>query len=187
MKEFIKNSECFFNFIDSIIETKDRRLILDKLVEDIRDYLLADRCTLFIVDKKAGELASRVAQGRDEVRLPINKHTLTGCCFLTGRTLCANHAYDEKELKALDSEIRVSRAWDDKTGYKTKSVLATPIVARGTNVGVFLALNKPGGFIAYSVEAAIEFAHLLGLAVEIVLLDEALKEGKKFEDLPFNC
>jgi len=187
MSEFIKNSECFFNFIDSIIETKDRRLILDKLVEDVRDYLLADRCTLFIVDKKAGELASRVAQGRGEVRLPINKQTLTGCCFLTGKTFCVNDAYDEKELKALDPEIRVSRAWDEKTGYKTKSVLTTPIIARGATVGVFLALNKPGGFIAYSVEGAMEFAHLLGLAVEIVLLDEALKEGKNFEDLPFDC
>ena len=187
MKEFIKNSECFFNFIDSIIETKDRRQILEKLIEDIRDYLMADRCTLFIVDKKAGELASRVSQGIDEVRLPINKKSLTGCCYLTGRTFYVNDAYDEKELKAIDPEIRVSRAWDEKSGYKTKSVLATPIVARGTTIGVFLALNKPGGFIAYSVEGAIEFAHLLGLAVEIVLLDEALKEGKKFEDLPFDC
>jgi GAF domain-containing protein len=64
-------------------------------------------------------------------------------------------------------------------------VLATPIVARGVTTGVFLALNKPGGFISYSVEGVKEFAHLLGLALEIVLLDEALKQGKRFEDLPF--
>ncbi len=186
MKEFVKNSECFFNFIDSIVKTKDRRLILDKLIEDVRDYLIADRCTLFIADKKVGELISRVAQGRGEVRLPINKQTLTGCCFLTGETLYVNDAYDEAALKAHNSEIRVSRAWDDKTGYKTESVLTTPIIARGITVGVFLALNKPGGFIASSVEGAQEFAHLLGLAVEIVILDEALKEGKQFEDLPFD-
>lgn len=185
MKEFIKNSECFFNFINSIIETVDRRAILDKLVEEIRDYLLADRCTLFIVDKQAGELASRVAQGRDEVRMTINKKSLTGCSFLTGRTLCVNDAYNENELKALDPEIEVSRIWDEMSGYKTKSVLTTPIVVRGATVGVFLALNKPGGFIPYSVEGATEFAPLLGLAVEIVMLDEALKEGKNLEELPF--
>lgn len=48
-------------------------------------------------------------------------------------------------------------------------------------------MNKPGGFIGYSVKGLVEFAPLLGLAVEIVLLDEALKEGKRFEDLPFDC
>ena len=187
MKELIKNFECFFKFIDSIIETRDRRALLDKLVEGIRDYLLADRCTLFIVDKKNNELASRVAQGRGEVRLPIDRRSLTGCCFLTGRTLCIHDAYDERELKSIDPEIRVSRTWDESSGYKTKHVLATPIIARGEKVGVFMALNKPGGFIEYSVEGAKEFAHLLGLAVEIVILDEALKEGRKFEDLPFAC
>ncbi len=148
---------------------------------------MADRCTLFIVAKKAGELASRVAQGIDEARLRIDKKSLTGCCYLTGRTIHVNDACDEKELKAVDPELRASRAWDEKSGYKTKSVLATPIIARGITIGVFLALNKPGGFIAYSVEGAMEFAHLSGLAVEIVLLGEALKAGRKFEDLPFDC
>ncbi|OGT19847.1 MAG: hypothetical protein A2V90_05350 [Gammaproteobacteria bacterium RBG_16_57_12] len=187
MKEFIKNSACFFNFIDDIIGSKDRRLILEKLVEDIRDYLDADRCTLFIVDKQRNELASRVAQGRGEVRLPINKHSLTGCCYLTGRTLRVNDAYNETELKKLDPGIRVSRTWDDATGYKTRNVLVTPIVARGATVGVFLALNKIGGFINYSREGVLEFAPLLGLAIEIVLLDEAILQNKKFEDLPFSA
>jgi len=185
MKEFIKNSESFFNFIDSIVKAEDRGDILDKLVEDIRDYLGADRCTLFVVDKPAAELVSRVAQGTEEVRLPLNDRTLTSYCFSSGKTVCVNNAYDENELKAVDANIRVSREWDEKFGYRTKCVLVTPIVVRGKTVGVFLALNKPGGFIGYSVEGAMEFAPLLGLAVEIVLLEEALKEGKKFADLPF--
>ena len=108
MKEFIKNSECFFNFIDRIIETKERSVILDELVEDIRDYLIADRCTLFVIDYASGELVSRVAQGVDEVRIPINKRTLTGCSFMTRQTLIVDDAYDERELKAIDPEIRVS-------------------------------------------------------------------------------
>jgi GAF domain-containing protein len=186
LTEFLKNSESFFNFIDSVVKAEDRRGILDKLVEDIRDYIGADRCSLFIFDKQAGELVSMVAQQREEVRLPVNKRTLTGYTFLTGKNCCVTDAYNENELKKIDPEIRVSGQWDEKSGYKTKCILTTAIVARGKTVGVFMALNKPGGFIAYSVQGALEFSPLLGLAVEIVLLDEALKEGKRLEDLPFD-
>ena len=185
--EFLKNSESFFHFINSIVKAEDRREILDKLVEDIRDYIGADRCTLFIYDKQARELVSRVAQQHEEVRLPANKRTLTGYTFLTGKNCCVTDAYDENELKRIDPEIQVSSQWDEKSGYKTMHILTTAIIARGKRVGVFMALNKPGGFIAYSVQGALEFTPLLGLAVEIVLLDEALKEGKKLEDLPFDC
>ena len=61
----------------------------------------------------------------------------------------------------------------------------TPINARGKRIGVFLAMNKPGGFIDSSAAGVTEFVSLLGLAVEIVLLDEALKSGKGMETLPF--
>lgn len=186
MKEFIKNSDCFFNFIKGIVESKDRSNTLNDRVEDIRDYLGADHCALFLYDKQANELVLWAAQGADkEERLPINKKTLIGYCFLSGKTLCVNDAHDEGELKAIDEAIRFSKKQDEASGYRTKSVLVTPIVVRGRKVGVFQALNKPGGFIKYSVEGVVEFAPMLGLAVEIVVLDDALKRGKQYKDLPF--
>lgn len=185
MKEFIKNSDVFFDFIDDILMEKDRRVVLNKLVESIRDYLSADRCTLFIYDKINNELVSRVAQGADEVRLPADGSSLSSYCFTTGKTRFTNDAYSEKKLRAIANGIQVSSKWDDKHSYKTKSALVTPITARGQRIGVFLAMNKPGGFIDSSVDGVIEFVSLLGLAVEIVLLDEALKEGKSMDELPF--
>lgn len=186
MKEFIKNSDCFFNFINGIVEAQDRSSTLSDRIEDVRDYLGADRCALFLYDKQAKELVSRAAQGaNNEERLPVNKETLIGYCFLSGKTLCVDDAYDESELRAIDEAIRFSKKQDQASGYRTKSVLVTPIVVRGKKVGVFQALNKPGGFIKYSVEGLVEFAPMLGLAVEIVMLDEALKKGRRFEDLPF--
>lgn len=186
MKEFIKNSDCFFNFINGIVEEKDRNHTLDDRIEDIRDYLGADRCALFLYDKRADELVARVAQGtQNNKRLPVNGETLTGYCFLSGKTLCVDDVYEESELKAIDETIHFSKKQDQDSGYRTRSVLVTPIIVRGMKVGVFQAVNKPGGFINYSVEGLVEFAPMLGLAVEIVMLDEALRKGKRFEDLPF--
>ncbi len=187
MKEFIKNSECFFKCIYDIVNVKSRRHVLDAVVEDVRDYLDCDRCTLFIYDKSKHELYSRVAQklGKRVVRIPADNHSITGHTFLTGETVYVNDAYDEKELKSIDPGLEVSDQWDKAYKYKTRSVLSTPIIARGKTVGVFLALNKTGGFLERSAEAVKEYAPILGLALEIVLLDEAIHEGRKPEDMGF--
>ena len=185
MKEFIKNSDVFFSFINDISMEPERETVLNKLVEDIRDYLAADRCTLFIYNKASNELVSRVAQGAKEVRLPADRHSLSGYCFSTGETHFCNDVYSEKKLQAISSDIHVSTRWDDKHSFKTKSAMSTPIVVRGKCIGAFLSMNKPGGFIDSSVDGVIEFMPLLGLAVEIVLLDEALNDGKDLDALPF--
>ena len=185
MKEFIKNSDVFFSFIDDLLMDKGRATVLNRLVEDIRDFLYADRCTLFVYDKSSNELVSRVAQGAEEVRLPADGSSLSSYCFSTGETLYVNNAYSEKKLQSIDENIKVSSKWDEKHSYKTESALVSPIVVRGKRIGTFLAMNKPGGFIDNSVEAVNEFMPLLGLAVEIVLLHEALSTGKTMEELPF--
>jgi GAF domain-containing protein len=188
MKEFIKNSECFFKCIDDIAKVKSRLHVLEVVVEDIRQYLDCDRCTLFIYDKNKNELYSKVAQKLNHkvVRLPVDKHSITGYTFITGETFYIDNAYDEKELKTVDPALRVSKHWDKEFNYKTKDILATPIITRGKRVGVFLALNKTGGFINYSVEAVKEYAPLVGLAVEIVLLDEVISEGRTLKDIGFD-
>ena len=185
MKEFIKNSDVFFSFINDLLMDKGRETVLNRLVEDIRDFLFADRCTLFIYDKSTNELVSRVAQGTEEVRLPADGSSLSSYCFATGETRYVNNAYSERKLQSIDENIRVSSNWDEKHNYKTESALVSPIIVRGKRVGVFLAMNKPGGFIDNSVEGVTEFMPLLGLAIEIVLLNEALAKGKSAEDLPF--
>jgi GAF domain-containing protein len=185
VKEFIKNSDVFFSFINDISMEPEREVVLNKLVEDIRDYLGADRCTLFIYNKASNELVSRVAQGAKEVRLPADRHSLSGYCFSTGETHFCNKVHKEKQLNAISPDIHVSTRWDDKHSYKTKSAMSTPIIVRGKRIGAFLSMNKPGGFIDNSVGGVIEFMPLLGLAVEIVLLDEALKKGTNIDELPF--
>jgi len=185
MKEFVKNSECFFNFIEDIQGVKNRRQVLNQLVEDIRDYLDAEHCTLLLFDPDSKQLVSRVAQSSKKIRIPLEAHSLTGYCFKTGKTLCVDDVHDAREINSIDPGLHISDRLDQAYHYATKCALLTPVIARGQKVGVFIAMNKPGGFINYSVKGAVEFTPLLGLAVEIVLLDEALKKGKSLKDLPF--
>jgi GAF domain-containing protein len=185
MKEFLKNSDLFFGFINGMLLEDDRVAVLNKLVEEIREYIMAERCTLFIYDKKINELVSKVAQGADEIRIPSDKSCISGYVYQTGETVYVNDAYSQKQLANVNADIQISSRWDEKHSFKTKNALATPIMARGKRIGVFLAMNKPGGFIDSSADGVREFATLLGLGIEIVLLNECVFEGKSKDDLPF--
>ncbi len=185
MKEFVKNSECFFDFISDIQTVKNRRQVLGRLVEDIRDYLNAEHCVLLLFDPKNRSLVSRVAQDADKVRLPVDGHCLVNHCFNTGETLCVNDVNDVKELDAVNPGMHLSAQLDRAYMHSAKSILLTPVIVRGHRAGVLVAINTPGGFIDFSVAGIVEFAPLLGLAVEIVMLDEALREGKGPAGLPF--
>ena len=185
MREIVKNCECFFNFINNIQGGKSRRHVLEQSVEDIREYLNAQHCVLLLFDPMERCLVSRVAQNINTVRIPLDPKNLPSYCFNTGKTVCVNDVSDSKELSAINPNLRLSDHLERAYGYTTRCVLLTPVIARGRKVGVFMALNTPGGFINFQVEGAIEFAPLLGLSVEIVLLDEALQEVKSRDELPF--
>jgi len=185
MREIVKNSEYFFNFITDIQGAKNRTHVLERLVEDIREYLNVGQCVLLLFDPEDRELVSKVAQGSKEVRVPLDPNNLPTYCLNTGKTVCVDDISDSRELDAINPGMRLSDHLERAYGFTTKCALLTPVIARGRKVGVFVALNTPGGFIDHQVAGIVEFAPLLGLAVEIVLLDEALKEGKNRDELPF--
>lgn len=100
----------------------------------------ADRCTLYVVDRKHGELWSM--QGAIEIRVPIDKG-LAGATASTGETINIEDAHDDP---------RFNTEFDKKTGFRTKQVLVmpicnTPIDGTGEDevVGVLQVINKLHG------------------------------------------
>jgi adenylate cyclase len=95
----------------------------------------ADRCTLYMVDRKHEELWSM--QGAIEIRAPIGKG-LIGYTAMTGQTINIEDAHKDE---------RFNTEFDTKTGYRTKSVLVMPIKDRPQDrepevIGVIQCINK---------------------------------------------
>ncbi|GAB4419256.1 MAG: hypothetical protein OHK0021_24040 [Bryobacter sp.] len=111
-----------------------------------RDLVGADRCSIWLIDRKASQLWTMVAHGVDELRIPLG-HGLVGAAVEAGETIVSNDAGNDPRLLARASG-----------GYETKSVLVISLRAGdGTVIGALQALNKPGGFSPEDV-------NLLGLA-----------------------
>ncbi len=112
--------------------------VLDTLVSVAVEATGAERGSLFLHDAATGELYSRVAQGlkRREIRI-LDDVGIAGATYHSGEGLIIHDAY---------SDPRFNREVDAQTGFKTQSILATPIRnARGEIIGVAQVLNKVVG------------------------------------------
>ena len=141
--------------------TLDLDPLLELILTKLRDLLEADRATLYLLDEQRGELVSRVVAGEaiETIRVPVGQG-IAGCVARTGETVRVKDAYRDE---------RFDRAYDDVTGYHTRSILAAPMKNHvGRILGVVQVLNKRTGEFtdddedilnALATQAAISISH----------------------------
>lgn len=107
---------------------------MEKIVEATCECLGCTRATVFLLDSAKEELWSKVAKGSDiTIRIPWNKG-VAGYVATKGELVNIPDAYQDD---------RFDKAWDLKSGFKTKTILATPILNQGKDVsGVLQSINK---------------------------------------------
>jgi HD-GYP domain-containing protein (c-di-GMP phosphodiesterase class II) len=128
----------------------------------------ADRSSLFVVDRERGELWTPAAHGTGEIRIPRGAG-IAGAVATGGRPVSIPDAYADPRF---DAEV------DAATGYRTRSVLAVPMVnGQGEVVGVIQALNRRDGgpFGAEDEELLLALAGPAASAVENALLHEEIE------------
>ncbi|OGR95983.1 MAG: hypothetical protein A2V88_17205 [Elusimicrobia bacterium RBG_16_66_12] len=112
--------------------------LLTIIAEEVRNILIADRCSVFVVDPYKGELWTKIALGMEEkiLRIPLGQG-IAGFVAKTGSAVNIRDAY---------KDTRFAQDLDRITGYQTRSVLAVPLRGRdGKALGVFEVLNKSKG------------------------------------------
>jgi adenylate cyclase len=134
----LRRSEMLIKLTQRVAAIDDLDELLTTLVEVTANETDAERGSLFLNDAATGELYSRVAQGtfNREIRL-LNTEGIAGAVFQSGQGLIVHDAY---------ADPRFDRDVDEKTGFKTRSILCAPIkTARGETIGVVQTLNKRSG------------------------------------------
>ena len=119
----------------SMAVTSQRELkdLFPTIMGRAQELLEVDRCTLFLLDEEKDELWSLVANGEKEIRTSASSG-LAGAVATTAEVINIKDAY-------LD--YRFNPEVDKRTGYRTKSVLAMPILSpKNKTVGVIQMINK---------------------------------------------
>ena len=137
----------------------------------------ADRCSIFLYEANTDELWSTVALGMGEQVIRIPSGTgIAGCCFQTRMTVNLEDAY---------TDPRFNREVDAHTGYRTRSLLCTPIYNRdGRALGVIQLLNKKVGVFTKEDEIFLKtFGNHASVFIEMAQLQkariDALEQSRK--------
>lgn len=142
--------------------------ILMTLKDRILELLDAERLTIYAIDTKNQELYSlqKVGDQPKEIRVPKSFASIAGFTALARKTVNIKDAYEPEELAKFHANLRFDQRWDKQTGFRTRAVLAVPILFEKYLLGVVQLINKRHGvaFTAQDEDAAEEIARILGIA-----------------------
>jgi len=144
----------------------DVETMLEKVIDAGRRVLDAERGSVFVYDAARDELVTKVATGTGELRLPADLG-IVGECARTRRVINVPDCY---------ADSRFNPEVDRQTGYRTRCLMAVPLVGHDDSLeGVLQVLNKKGGVFGAEDE---RIATVLGAQCAV-----ALQRMRFMEDL----
>ena len=145
-------------------------IMLD-LSREICDLFDCDRLTLYALSKDKEFIYSKVKTGitmSQDLVLPVNSKSVAGYVALSKCTVCIDDVYEEADLKDYSEELQFCRVVDQITSYRTKQMLASPIIDQrsGELLGVIQLLNNRAnrGFSDIAEEGIEELCQSLAIA-----------------------
>jgi signal transduction histidine kinase len=138
----LRNEQKKLALVQEIGRALSAALDLDELLglimEKVTLLMEADRSTLFLVSDDGHALWSKVTQGSAKLEIRLNVgEGIAGWVAKSGDTVNIPDAYIDK---------RFQPAVDLRSGYRTRSILCTPMRdSQGRIIGVLQVLNKNGG------------------------------------------
>ena len=137
------------------------------IAEKAKELLDAERCSIFLVDSDANILWTRLSNGIGRIAIGLDSG-IAGLTYQSAEAQIINDPYNHPNFLA---------AIDEKSGYKTRNIIAVPIFgSEQTVIGVMQLLNKRDETQEFNVEDK----HLLTFLSNYVsgTLELALKLSK---------
>jgi len=170
-----------FRLAGEIGRESDLKGLLLKILEKSRPWIRAEACSIFLPDPSTGELVIHSARGESapnlgKLRVPKGK----------GIVGSAIEARKLIRVDRPDEDPRFYREADEKTGWKTKALLAAPLLDGEECLGAIEFLNPMGrpAFTEGDEHMVEYFAGLVAAAlVRIRAHDAALERAQVQRDL----
>jgi len=149
------------------------RTLLGEIVDAARIVLGADRGSVFLYDPASHELVTAVATGVGTLRFPADRG-IVGECAKSLRVVNVPDCY---------ADPRFNPQADRQTGYRTRCLLAVPLVGDdGVLVGVLQILNKTDGvFDTVDEHMATTLAAQCAVAIRRAQLTEQVVAKEKLD------
>ena len=129
-----------FNLIAKTLNsTLNLKEVLDIVMNKIKDLIRAEAWSILMLDEATNELVFEAALGEKgdkvrEMRLAMGQGVAGWVAQHREPVIVPDVATDQRFFRGVDQ----------RTGFKTKSIIATPLISRGRLLGVMEIMNKIG-------------------------------------------
>lgn len=165
---FFKRLQAVSNKIHSTSNIDEIMLDLSK---DICDLFECDRLTIYALSEGKTSIESKVKTGLcsfKDFKLPISDKSVAGYVALSRKMVSIRDVYDGSELQSYSPGLQFLKKVDQRTGYRTREMLASPLInaKAGELVGVIQIINNrvPGPFSVIVEEGVKELCTTLAIA-----------------------
>lgn len=122
-----------FDYVAKISAAHNLNELLMLMANMGKEMILADRCTVWLIDYEKDELYTTVAHGVDEIRIPYGSG-IVGSAIIHGDAIVIEDAYVDPRHN-MENDLR--------TGYRTKSMITVPFRNNDNDIiGAYQAINK---------------------------------------------
>lgn len=128
----------FFNTALAMSKSQSLETIIAEIMNNAKQSIDADRASIFLLQQNSSELLTFIADG-DNVPKSISKDSgIFSIAINNKESLYVNDPYNDPNF---------NKSIDEITNYKTKSILASPIISSRDDsiIGVVEILNKHNG------------------------------------------
>ena len=132
------------------------------IADQAKDLVNADRCSIFMYDKEADMLWTKLSDGIGRIAISTTSG-IAGDTYTKAEAQVVNRPYEDARFLA---------GIDKKSGYETKNMITVPIFdSQRVVIGLFQLLNKEGGdFSEDDLKVLTFFANYISGTLELSFL-----------------
>jgi two-component system sensor histidine kinase HydH len=160
----------FGSLINSSLNIED---VLDHAMKWAEEFMDAEASSVYELNKEKNEIFIRLARGEKRepvsgIRLKVGEG-ISGWVVKTGRPVVSQDVRKDK---------RFSNKYDKKTGFKTRSMICVPLIAKDEPIGALQVINKK----SKKPFTQADFQLLTGMAQQIAVAMENAKLYQRLEE-----
>ncbi len=137
-----------WNRVSDVIHTADSFAdAMPQVLPDLLLLLAAERLTIYQRARNGREIVSKLKIGDaiKEIRVPLSATSISGYCALSHETLRIRDVYDAQELASIHPQLCFDKSFDQKSGFRSRSMLVVPIKQKDILLGVVQVINRVDG------------------------------------------
>lgn len=176
LKKRLKRLELFKKVSNTLSSTMALQEVLKKTMEVTKDIIGAEACSILLPDEETGNLVFTIAlgaKGKDVKKFILKPDQgIAGWVYKNKAPLL---------VCDIDKDERFDCAFDSKTSFKTKSMVAVPLFVQDRTLGVIQVINKVDGghFEAEDRDILITLSGPIAVSIDNARITEELRRSEE--------